>query len=1243
MSLTPIKWLLLFLSAVLTPAPFLSSQRLEAADTPEDCLQELQFFDLAESRCRNCSDVMRIFEPATSSDWASLADKNSASNRNEPNGNRNQPSPARARDQEARSGADLIASVIGTRLTPLPAGRQTTSGRRLAGRPPDGPSPAPSAAESVLSRLVLAAQSGSDRTADGRASEADADNQDEADDERREQSDEPASLNANSNVNNGHLEPIQLDENESATPREPEQTNSARLARLWQTLLWSFLRTDELQRLSLDSVEQCRSNQNLSACQMWANICVMAMYSHSTAAFGGQRQPAYSALRLRPLQPQVVSARARSDAARGPRRHSPTTPKTSWQQCPGFNLMTICNSLREWRRREQLPSLDALGDIFGDENVAEGSLPTRLTSGQSAPLKLGQEVQVLAYEYSFDGRLTRVSQFDLDNLSEFCLFSPTATLPPGRMRPDDLEAGRQRILVGQNMKLNCQFSALQANLLAPRHLNQTKFVDLFVGYQLNGAAFVKPVPILLRNLLYQDQLVNMKHAKDPTRWKFVHRYFPLATIKLARPQSERKLDRESREQANSEQDQDQEVLLFARSASFEIKLRRQQDKGLVIGSMLLTLDYDHLPLVRGRRSGGGQRAQAAANGSSSAGVASPKNQIYESLVEVNQILLDMQSYQKDLDLFVTIVCITSTIWTLIKCYNIQKYQGLIKLDVHSLCLFLVIACDIIADLLSLITLAFALFLISLFKLQLLGNQLHAFAPDQPLEQNLLVKLKLALVFKSLGFLYKLTIRLRADVFFIDWERPKMLTSSQIMSQQQQQAASSHSSKQRPGETMSQPASLTSQQVSFWRPYTIINRWLQMQTLRRSDLTLQLVVSLALLKLLKLDQLAASIPSLAHNGAGLKEDPFKPALEPAVSATFRALILALVYLMVATVQIAYRRAVHEPMVKCAVREFVDLCSVANVSLFSMLYPRYGFYVHGRSANGSGDCGLVEMNVLLEREERDLCSRRGLLPNSDQQTFVLVLPKIINDYYRKLLSRLDHTQLGGASSALLLPWSSNRSLKQPAQQPAEFIRSALSLPGSLSPATGQSGSSSFSSMRALVESVVARNRAINTFLINFLDHAYKDIDYSVRQRRRFTSLLMDTDLGDEEAGATQQAAGKFSRDMRNTNNDLGASGRAAGLIGAASQARGDTNQPAATFFVDTHNSFASLTWLGLEWDLIAVELLLLLNIDAALGPELLSLTVSLIWLVDKLLQSVYTVLARKNLIAKSMLDEKFLVHS
>lgn len=59
-------------------------------------------------------------------------------------------------------------------------------------------------------------------------------------------------------------------------------------------------------------------------------------------------------------------------------------------------------------------------------------------------------------------------------------------------------------------------------------------------------------------------------------------------------------------------------------------------------------------------------------------------------------------------------------------------------------------------------------------------------------------------------------------------------------------------------------------------------------------------------------------------------------------------------------------IYERFIGDDIREFVDLCSMCNVSLFAMENAQFGYYIHGRSIYGQGDTGLREMHLHLKKE-------------------------------------------------------------------------------------------------------------------------------------------------------------------------------------------------------------------------------------------------------------------------------------
>ena len=63
-------------------------------------------------------------------------------------------------------------------------------------------------------------------------------------------------------------------------------------------------------------------------------------------------------------------------------------------------------------------------------------------------------------------------------------------------------------------------------------------------------------------------------------------------------------------------------------------------------------------------------------------------------------------------------------------------------------------------------------------------------------------------------------------------------------------------------------------------------------------------------------------------------------------------------------------IYERFFEHKIRQFVDLCSVSNVSVFIMTRKLFGFYVHGRSVHGHADTNLRGMNINLHKEQVEI---------------------------------------------------------------------------------------------------------------------------------------------------------------------------------------------------------------------------------------------------------------------------------
>jgi len=88
-------------------------------------------------------------------------------------------------------------------------------------------------------------------------------------------------------------------------------------------------------------------------------------------------------------------------------------------------------------------------------------------------------------------------------------------------------------------------------------------------------------------------------------------------------------------------------------------------------------------------------------------------------------------------------------------------------------------------------------------------------------------------------------------------------------------------------------------------------------------------------------------------------------------------------------------------------FIDLCSVSNISVFILDQNRHGYYIHGRSPHGTTDVNMKDMIMNLERESRLMSGTRGLEANSKEQIFIMKINRAFRIQY-ELLFRKYHVK-------------------------------------------------------------------------------------------------------------------------------------------------------------------------------------------------------------------------------------------
>ncbi|KAL6094280.1 hypothetical protein STEG23_009414 [Scotinomys teguina] len=290
--------------------------------------------------------------------------------------------------------------------------------------------------------------------------------------------------------------------------------------------------------------------------------------------------------------------------------------------------------------------------------------------------------------------------------------------------------------------------------------------------------------------------------------------------------------------------------------------------------------------------------------------------------------------------------------------------------------------------------------------------------------------------QALQFLHKLISQITIDIFFIDWERPKGKVLKAVE-----------------GEGGVRSATVP---VSIWRTYFVANEWNEIQTVRKINPLFQVLTTLFFLEVVGFKNLA-----LMDSSSSLSRNP-SDYIAP-YSRILRYAVVTAIWLVVGIIQVFFFAAFYERFIEDKIRQFVDLCSMSNVSVFLLSHRCFGYYIHGRSVHGHADTNMEEMNMNLKREAENLCSQRGLVPNTDGQTFQIAVSDQMRQHYDRIHDTL--TRRNG---------------------PARLLSSSAST----------------------FEQSIKAYHAMNKFLGSFIDHVHKEMDYFIKDK-----LLLEKVLGME----------------------------------------------------------------------------------------------------------------------------------
>ncbi|XP_014480007.1 PREDICTED: meckelin [Dinoponera quadriceps] len=449
----------------------------------------------------------------------------------------------------------------------------------------------------------------------------------------------------------------------------------------------------------------------------------------------------------------------------------------------------------------------------------------------------------------------------------------------------------------------------------------------------------------------------------------------------------------------------------------------------------------------------------------------------------------------DYNVQITIGVLTgiALIFSTVRAWSYYKRNHNGNLSITVLLWFLIYAMGVVGNVITFVCIGACVYLFVFYKGQTVP---YILLPDDASEKKIQTYISVAFSFKIVEMIGFVCQHWGLSVFFIDWEQPRTIhsqvkydsphtslrklyadrfprsdgrptsriSSDMIASKRRRRSrktneSPSEISKFSPTDKYApdfssicslspmQEAAVHNAPISIWRTYFVANEWCKLQTKRRVNVVLQSVYTLCILQIFNLESWMLAVPDSSSE-------------EARSNFTLRYAICTFVYVSVYFAQWLIRVTFYERYIRNRLQKFVDLCSVANISVLVLPHNYYGFYIHGRSVHGYADTDLPTLISDLKKEEDNLCAHRGLVPGTTEQTFIISLTHSFKSLYDELLKQRNNENAG--------PFRGNDSPSKSWKQLNE--------------------------MRSKVR----------TFLIQFLDHCSESEDYIIKEQHVLEKL-------------------------------------------------------------------------------------------------------------------------------------------
>ncbi|ESN90613.1 hypothetical protein HELRODRAFT_70743, partial [Helobdella robusta] len=403
--------------------------------------------------------------------------------------------------------------------------------------------------------------------------------------------------------------------------------------------------------------------------------------------------------------------------------------------------------------------------------------------------------------------------------------------------------------------------------------------------------------------------------------------------------------------------------------------------------------------------------------------------------------MDMTRHERDMWISLGVMMVVAFIATIIDTWSWSNRSGQVSINCLTLVQCFFIMSGHLANAIFIVLVPSSVWIFIFYKNQ---KQVSILPHDGLHNEQFLSFLICACLLKLLHVIHLIFTQVNVDIFLVDWEKPTKIETNQ---QQQRQ--------------LQQQQQLT---PSVWRMYLVANEWNEIQTFRKTNTIVQFILVVFFLEVVGLGYLSTMDPFNKLRNSNYNNNANNDDAENIFivhSHLFRFAWICIVYLTVGICQIIFVLLIYERFFEDKIRQFVDLCSTCNISMFIFSSDLYGYYIHGRSVHGRSDVGLRQMHENFAREEKDIVSKRGLLPDDEEQTFEIIVSNKLRNNIDRITKPVLYSQ-------------NNRT-------------------------------SAIGGIDKEIEQSVEAHYVMNQTLMAYIDHTLTDVDYIVKKKSLLEALL------------------------------------------------------------------------------------------------------------------------------------------